>query len=59
MKILITGANGMLAKAVKNEFEKEELICTDVEELDITDLEAVKKLTMTLLDYLSLLLRFF
>lgn len=43
MRILITGANGMLAKAVKNEFENNELICTDVEELDITDLEAVEK----------------
>lgn len=43
MKILITGANGMLAKAVKDEFKNEELICTDVEELDITNLEAVKQ----------------
>ena len=43
MKILITGANGMLAKAVKNEFKAEELICTDVEELDITNLEAVQE----------------
>lgn len=43
MKILITGANGMLAKAVRNEFKEEELICTDVEELDITNLEAVQE----------------
>lgn len=43
MKILITGANGMLAKAVRNEFKEEELICTDVEELDITNLETVQK----------------
>ncbi|MBP3255322.1 MAG: dTDP-4-dehydrorhamnose reductase [Clostridia bacterium] len=42
MKILITGANGMLAKAVRNEFKNDELILTDVEDLDITDLEAVK-----------------
>ena len=42
MKILITGANGMLAKAVKNEFKDDELICTDVEELDITKLEEVR-----------------
>lgn len=42
MKILITGANGMLAKAVKNELKNEELICTDVTELDITNLEMVK-----------------
>lgn len=43
MKILITGANGMLAKAVRNELKNEELICTDVSELDITNLEGVEK----------------
>lgn len=43
MKVLITGANGMLAKAVEKEFEKEELILTDVKELDITNLENVKE----------------
>lgn len=43
MKILITGANGMLAKAVKNEFRNEDLICTDVAELDITDREQTEK----------------
>lgn len=43
MKILITGANGMLAKAVRDEFKEEELICTDVGELDITNLEAVQE----------------
>lgn len=38
MKILITGANGMLAKSVKRRLEKEnELICTDVADLDITN----------------------
>lgn len=38
MKILITGANGMLAKEVKERFEKDnELILTDVSNLDITD----------------------
>lgn len=42
MKILITGANGMLAKAVRNQFKGEELILTDVAELDITNLEAVR-----------------
>ena len=41
MKILITGANGMLANAVKNELKDEELICTDVDELDITNEDAV------------------
>lgn len=42
MKILVTGANGMLAKAVRNEFKDEELICTDVAELDITNEKATK-----------------
>lgn len=42
MKILITGANGMLAKSVRKRLEKEnELICTDVADLDITDEKAV------------------
>lgn len=42
MKIVITGANGMLAKSVIKRFENEELILTDVKELDITDSEAVE-----------------
>lgn len=42
MKILITGANGMLAKEVKERFSKgNELILTDVADLDITDEKAV------------------
>ena len=44
MKILITGANGMLAKEVKEKFAQgNELILTDVAELDITNREAVMK----------------
>ena len=44
MKILITGANGMLAKSVRARLKEEnELICTDVANLDITDEEAVMK----------------
>lgn len=43
MKILITGANGMLANAVRNELKNEELILTDVADLDITNQEAVRK----------------
>lgn len=42
MKILITGANGMLAKEIKERFEEgNELILTDVSELDITDKQGV------------------
>ncbi len=41
MKILITGANGMLANSVKKRLEGNELICTDVEDLDITNYNAV------------------
>lgn len=43
MKILMTGANGMLANAVKEELKDEEIICTDVAELDITDEKNVNK----------------
>lgn len=43
MKILITGANGMLAKAVKERFKDHELILTDVKELDITNLKKVEE----------------
>lgn len=45
MKILITGANGMLAKAVREELKENELICTDVADLDITNLDAVRLYT--------------
>ena len=43
MKILITGANGMLAKSVRKRLEGNELICTDVSDLDITNEENVLK----------------
>ena len=44
MKILITGANGMLAKSVINRVKDgNELILTDVADLDITNQEAVMK----------------
>ncbi len=43
MRILITGANGMLANSVIKRFEGNELILTDVKDLDITDLDAVRK----------------
>ncbi len=41
MKILITGANGMLAKSVQERLKGNELICTDVADLDITNQDAV------------------
>lgn len=42
MKILITGANGMLAKEVREKFsEGNEIILTDVAELDITNEKGV------------------
>ena len=41
-KVLVTGANGMLAQSVKAKFEKgNELVLTDSKELDITDLDKV------------------
>lgn len=43
MKILVTGGKGMLAQAVVERFAEEELIVTDVEELDITDLAKVEE----------------
>lgn len=42
MKILITGAKGMLAQAVREKFKQgNELVLTDSKELDITDAEKV------------------
>ena len=41
MKILLTGANGMLAKSVIKRMQGEDIIATDVEELDITNLDKV------------------
>lgn len=40
-KILITGSNGMLANSVKERLSGNELICTDVDDLDITKEDAV------------------
>ena len=49
MKILVTGANGMLAKEVREKFEKgNEVIATDVAELDITNGQAVMDYVMNL-----------
>ncbi|MBQ9199092.1 MAG: dTDP-4-dehydrorhamnose reductase [Lachnospiraceae bacterium] len=42
-RILVTGCNGQLGRAINKEYEKEEvtLINTDVAELDVTDIKAV------------------
>ena len=45
-KIIVTGCNGQLGKAINREYKGDreyELVNTDVEELDITDVEAVLK----------------
>lgn len=48
MKILVTGANGQLGMSLRRSFAKAQgatsVIFTDVEELDITDLAAVRKM---------------
>ncbi|HNV96752.1 MAG TPA: dTDP-4-dehydrorhamnose reductase [bacterium] len=43
MKILITGADGMLGKDIAIAFSNHDLILTDKEELDITNLEELNK----------------
>lgn len=49
MRILITGAKGMLAKAIMHSLkDKNELICTDVSELDITKQEEVCKMIQSI-----------
>ena len=47
MSILITGANGMLAKAIKKEFKEYKIICTDVNEIDITKIDEIEKAIKT------------
>lgn len=41
MKILVTGANGMLGSAVKEVFKDDELLLTDIDNLNITDYDKV------------------
>lgn len=53
-KIIITGCNGQLGRALNREYDKNteyELINTDVEELDITSCEAVLKLVGEVMPY--------
>jgi len=41
-KILVTGANGQLGKALQEVLKNEEVLFTDVEEMDITDKQATE-----------------
>jgi dTDP-4-dehydrorhamnose reductase len=42
-KILVTGGNGQLGKALRDVLKKEETLFTDVEEMDITDPAKIEK----------------
>jgi len=46
MKVLVTGANGQLGRSLRRAFAgaQDDIVFTDVEELDITDLAAVRAL---------------
>jgi len=46
MKVLVTGANGQLGRSLRRSFAgaQDDIVFTDVEELDITDLAAVRAL---------------
>lgn len=41
MKILVTGSNGMLGWGIKKVFTEDTLICTDVDTLDVTNINQV------------------
>jgi len=43
MKVLVTGANGQLGKSIRD-LSPERFVYTDIEELDITDLQAIRKI---------------
>ena len=43
MKVLVTGANGQLGKSIRD-LSPEGFVYTDIEELDITDLQAIRKI---------------
>ena len=42
MKVLVTGANGQLGMCLRRLLPPEETVFTDIEELDITDLDAIR-----------------
>ena len=48
MKILITGANGMLGQDIVAQFSDHEVMAVDKNELDITDLVSVEKVVSKL-----------
>ena len=43
MKVLVTGGNGQLGKSIRD-LSPEGFVYTDIEELDITDLQAIRKI---------------
>lgn len=43
MKILLTGGKGMLGRTLQKELSEFEVVATDLPELDITDIESVRK----------------
>lgn len=43
MKVLVTGANGQLGKSIRD-LSPEGFVYTDIEELDITDLQAIREI---------------
>ncbi len=50
MKVLVTGANGQLGMALRSEssaFPDHEFLFTDIEELDITNFDAVEKIALS------------
>jgi len=51
MKILITGANGQLGRELANQYKEKkgiDLILTDVSDLDITNVNKVRKQLMNI-----------
>lgn len=47
MKILVTGARGMLGRTIFRRFTAHEVVCTDLPDLDLTDAVAVTQLLKT------------
>lgn len=50
MKVLVTGADGMVGTAIKKIFPKDSLICTDKKELDVTKIDNVMAFSDPIID---------